>query len=73
MRDERSKEKLEQLKGLSKKDDKDYSNIMDSLTSLQSKVALMDTTTRNESFSQGQLKIIEGIIEKKLQGNNTAE
>ena len=70
MREERSKEKLA-------KDEKELSNIMDSLTSLQSKVAMMDNSTRNDSFSQGQLKIIESLIEKKINsgiisGNNTA-
>lgn len=53
---------------------------MDSLTSLQSKVEKMEsntlgnpTTSRNDSFSQGQLRIIEGIIEKKMRSNGTAD
>ena len=54
---------------------------MDSLTSLKSKVEKIEsstlgnptTMTHNDSFSQGQLRIIEGIIEKKMRSNGTAE
>ena len=69
----------EKLKG-DPLEDKKLSGIMDSLTSLQSKVEKMEsntlgnpTTSRNDSFSQGQLRIIEGIIEKKMRSNGTAE
>ena len=60
-------------------EEKKLSGIMDSLTSLQSKVEKMESntlgnpSTRNDSFSQGQLRIIEGIIEKRMRSNGTAD